>query len=69
MLGDSFTFGEGVPDEETFVARLDAALRGEGLQVLNAGVAGHGTVEEAARGIGQGMVLDGPPAYRPEPGK
>jgi lysophospholipase L1-like esterase len=49
MLGDSFTFGEGVAHDETFVGRLDAALGGSGLQLVNAGVAGHGTVEEAAR--------------------
>ena len=49
LLGDSFTFGEGVLEQETFVGRLDAALRDQGLQVVNAGVAGHGTVEEAAR--------------------
>jgi hypothetical protein len=49
VLGDSFTFGEGVPDDETFVARLDHAWRSRGLSFVNAGVAGHGTVEEAAR--------------------
>lgn len=49
VLGDSFTFGEGVAEADTFVGRLDAAWRGRGLRFVNAGVAGHGSVEEAAR--------------------
>ena len=52
VLGDSFTFGEGVAEAETFVGRLDAAWRGRGTRFVNAGVAGHGTVEEAARLVG-----------------
>ena len=49
VLGDSFTFGEGVAEADTFVGRLDAAWRGRGLRFVNAGVSGHGSVEEAAR--------------------
>ncbi len=52
MLGDSFTFGEGVELEDTFVRRVERRLGREGAsgpRLFNAGVAGHGTVEEAAR--------------------
>jgi len=49
VLGDSFTFGEGAATEDTFVGRLDASRRGRGVRFVDAGVAGHGTVEEAAR--------------------
>jgi hypothetical protein len=40
VVGDSFTFGEGVALEDTFCARLGG---------VNAGVPGYGSVEEAAR--------------------
>ncbi len=49
-LGDSFTFGEGVREEHTYPARLEAILSGrlsgERFQVINAGVQGYGTLEE-----------------------
>jgi lysophospholipase L1-like esterase len=52
FLGDSFTFGMGVALENTFVSRvagaLDARLPGAP-QVVNAGVPGYGSVQEAAR--------------------
>ncbi len=48
VLGDSFTFGEGVELADTFVERL-AARPDIGAPFVNAGVAGHGTIEEAAR--------------------
>ena len=41
MLGDSFTMGKGVSDEQTFSAQLEAALRASstpGAEVINAGV-------------------------------
>lgn len=44
-LGDSFVAALGVEYEETFTARLDAALAtaaGESVRVVNAGVSGHG---------------------------
>src|SRR5690606_31285854 len=41
-LGDSFTFGFGVDDGETFVDRLDAAHAG-GLRHVNLGVPGYST--------------------------
>lgn len=49
VLGDSFTFGEGVADDATFVGRLREQWAPRGLKFVNAGVAGHGTIEEAAR--------------------
>lgn len=45
-LGDSFTFGFGVNDGETFVDRLDAARAG-GLRHVNLGVPGYSTDQEA----------------------
>ena len=51
VLGDSFTFGEGVRAEDTFCARLERAFadRPGAPAFVNAGVPGYGTVEEAAR--------------------
>jgi len=52
FVGDSFTFGEGVAYEDTFVARVERALARRGgppPQAIDAGVPGYGTVEEAAR--------------------
>lgn len=48
-LGDSFTIGEGVNDDETYPAMLQKALRAANfdVQVINAGVAGVGTAAEA----------------------
>jgi lysophospholipase L1-like esterase len=52
VLGDSVTFGLGVPTEATFPARLGAALaaesgaRGPRYDVLNLGVSGYGTAQE-----------------------
>ena len=49
-LGDSCTFGRGVPDEGTWPAQLEARLRARGQEaaVWNAGVPGYDTVQEAA---------------------
>ena len=52
FVGDSFTFGEGVAYEDTFVARVERALARRGgppPQAIDAGMPGYGTVEEAAR--------------------
>ncbi len=48
VLGDSFTWGYGVSDEEIFTGRLEAGLRSNGrdVEVLNAGVSGWGTDQE-----------------------
>jgi hypothetical protein len=48
-LGDSYTVGYEVQGEETFASVLERTLRAHGLEVevLNAGVSGYGTAEEA----------------------
>ncbi len=50
VVGDSFTFGEGVAEPDTFAARLGRAFAGRSPPpaVVNAGVPGYGTQEEAA---------------------
>jgi hypothetical protein len=51
ILGDSFTFGPEVADDETFAARLEARLhQGDTRhwQVYNGGVNGFGAVQQAA---------------------
>lgn len=47
-LGDSWTFGRGVPDDASFPARLEALLRqrGHDAVVFNAGVPGYDTLQE-----------------------
>jgi hypothetical protein len=51
-LGDSYMFGQGVSNHETYLARLEAALGAEGqprqLQVINTAVPGYNTVMEVA---------------------
>ena len=50
VLGDSFTFGWGVQDAEAFPAQVQDLLRKAGfpdIDVINAGVTGYGTVQEA----------------------
>jgi lysophospholipase L1-like esterase len=46
LLGDSFTFGMGANDSDTYPARLEQAL-GVRARVVNAGVPGTGTGEQA----------------------
>ena len=48
VLGDSFVWGYGVSNEETFTERLEQALTAEGaaIEVLNAGVSGWGTDQQ-----------------------
>lgn len=46
-IGDSFTYGAGVRDEDTFLRRLEASLNKNGsYEVLNAGVEGYNTRDE-----------------------
>lgn len=57
-IGDSYTFGEGVKDDETFLARLQGLINGDATarhggeggpgaaEVLNCGVSGYNTGEE-----------------------
>src|SRR5262249_18311144 len=56
-LGDSFVFGWGVEEDETFLARAAAA---SGFAAVNAGVPGYGVCQEARLGL---RLLD---AVRPE---
>lgn len=51
ILGDSFTFGVGVREEDTFARRLESDLnrdapQGERIEVINAGVQGYNTRDE-----------------------
>lgn len=52
ILGDSFTFGNGVPEEATFAKVLEASLNasrdGTTYEVMNFGVKGYDTVQELA---------------------
>lgn len=52
MLGDSFTFGLGVDDAQTYAARLEEALgrlcSEREIEVINAGVGGYGTAQQLA---------------------
>lgn len=53
FLGDSFTFGEGVGEDETFCSRIETSLnaftRGRPrIEVMNAGVSGYNTRDEVA---------------------
>ena len=43
LVGDSFTYGKGVNDQETFAYQLQDALVGNGVEIVNAGVEGRGT--------------------------
>ena len=63
ILGDSFTFGVGVEDEETFPAAAEAALnRGtatpDRYETLNAGCPGWGTENALAFWLERGRSLD-----------
>src|SRR3954469_11221946 len=50
VLGDSFAFGVGAQEGETYPARLQEALRSRGVraEALNAGAPGYGVPDEAA---------------------
>lgn len=55
VLGDSFTYGIGVADGETFSARLEAL--DPRYEVLNTGVNGYGTAQELLLLRDQGLAL------------
>jgi len=59
-LGDSFTFGFGVEEEATYPARLERALAGRHVEVINTGLAGLGPDNEARL-----LAVDGP-GLRPD---
>ncbi len=46
-LGDSYAFGYGVEQDETYAAALERELGTRRFEVINAGVSGYGTVSEA----------------------
>lgn len=50
-VGDSLTFGQGVTEEATYLARLETSLSARSLpvEVINCGVFGYNADEEAAR--------------------
>jgi lysophospholipase L1-like esterase len=50
VLGDSFTFGTGVEEEEAFPARIAALLARDGIPMegINAGIGGYGVPDEVA---------------------
>jgi hypothetical protein len=56
ILGDSFTFGAGVADEETFVARLHDVLKTQ-VSVINGGQPGYGLfqMEAALHRLGENL--------------
>ncbi|HVR98100.1 MAG TPA: GDSL-type esterase/lipase family protein [Thermoanaerobaculia bacterium] len=58
-LGDSFTFGVGARQEETYPARLEESMRARGIQteVLNAGAPGFGVPDAAAWYEAHGQAL------------
>jgi len=55
LLGDSFTFGEGVRFEDTFGERLEQRLGRDHVEVLNLGVGGIDTIEEVSYLRHQGL--------------
>lgn len=57
-LGDSFAFGFGVNEEETYLARLEALLNDGKAEVINAGLAGMGPDSEARLLEMEGPRLD-----------
>jgi lysophospholipase L1-like esterase len=55
LLGDSFAYGIGVADDETFAARLERLQ--PGLEVINTGVNGYGTAQELLLLRDEGLAL------------
>jgi acetyltransferase AlgX (SGNH hydrolase-like protein) len=54
-LGDSFAFGFGVEEDDTYLARVERALADRHVEVINAGLAGMGPDNEARL-----LAADGP---------
>lgn len=59
-IGDSFTYGHGVQDDETYPAVVERVLRGRGhdVEVVNAGVPGYSTDQAYAWALRDGLALD-----------
>jgi hypothetical protein len=49
FMGDSFTMGQGVPFEVSFVGRVDSKLRTSGFEVLNAAVSSYAPIIHEAK--------------------
>ena len=58
VLGDSVTFGHSVPIEESFTEQLEARVNARGIEVLNLGLGGYDTINEAALLETTGTALD-----------
>jgi len=61
VLGDSVAFGWGVAEEETFSRRLERALRPQlacPVEVVDAGVTGYATVDEADYFTHEGLAVE-----------
>jgi hypothetical protein len=56
VIGDSFTFGLGVPDDATYCARLEARV--PGVEVINMGVNGYGTDQQFLQWQREGTKFD-----------
>ncbi len=58
-IGDSFTYGHGVQDDETYPALVGTLLRARGhdVQVLNAGVPGYSTDQAYTWALRDGLAL------------
>ncbi len=59
-IGDSFTYGHGVGDDEAYPAVVETLLRGRGrkVRVLNAGVPGYNTDQAYAWALRDGFALE-----------
>jgi lysophospholipase L1-like esterase len=60
-LGDSVTFGWGVPQEQIFTSTLEQLLQsnlGRNVRVINSGVGGYNTVQEIAYFKKEGVAFD-----------
>ena len=62
-IGDSFTYGQGVKSEDTYLKQLESRLRrrypGRSFQTINLGVPGYNTVQEYE------LLARSGPAYHP----
>ncbi|MCC6766711.1 MAG: hypothetical protein IT293_18790 [Deltaproteobacteria bacterium] len=59
-IGDSFTYGHGVQDDEAYPAVVEKLLRGRGrkVRVLNAGVPGYNTDQAYTWALRDGLALE-----------
>jgi len=57
ILGDSFAFGVGVPEDSIFATLIQHALNPAGIGVINGGQSGYGTTQEAKFGIRLAQIV------------